>query len=260
MDKVAIIGTSKPITDKYIEGIVQDVREVFPSYKKDDVLVCNDIYESLREARNSRKDEVVKDLLTSSMHELVSRGAKYGLIPHCTLCGKYAEHISKETGVKVITQTASVIKALKERDINEIVVFGTFDSVLQARKELSANEINGIEPRAGELCLMNDIIYDQLASGIICERSMHMLAGLAYTYRRSGLPIGLFCTDLIKLINPSNFHMAKKPFLFDAATCNWMHAASLITSSATEEELETLEINNDVLVKRLEQPEIRKLA
>ncbi|MCD6573539.1 MAG: amino acid racemase [Thermoplasmata archaeon] len=212
MKKIGVVGGLSPeSTILYYNHIVKRYYEIKGNYNFPEIIIYSLSFGKFSEAvkRKNAPEEILK-----ALEALKKAGADFAIIsantPHI-----FFDEIADASPLPVISIIDATIEKAKEYGLRKLLLLGT---IFTMESEYFKNEYekNGIEivvPSKEERKVVNEIIFNELAKGIVKEKSRKRLLEIVESYNEvDGIILG--CTELPLILQQE--HVSKK--LLDTAT------------------------------------------
>ncbi len=212
MKKIGIVGGLSPeSTLLYYNHIVKKYYETKGDYNFPEIIIYSLSFGKFSGALKNRK--AAKEIL-KALKALKKAGADFAIItantPHI-----FFDEIAAESPLPIISIIDATVEKAKEYGLKKLLLLGT---IFTMESEYFKNEYekNGIEivvPNMEERKVVNEIIFKELAKGLVMEESRKRLLEIIDGYNEAdGIILG--CTELPLILQQQ--HVSKK--LLNTAT------------------------------------------
>lgn len=214
--KIGILGgTSPQSTVDYYNHLINSYLARFTDHAYPEVIIYSVNFQHYIDWMNTGDWDKVEDDMVRAIAKLEVAGADFGIIAAGTL-HKVFPGVVKRVNIPLLSMVECVAAKAKEVGISKIGLLGTRFTMMDPffSEALAEAGIECITPQVTNIPTINDILYEELARGVIREESREkFIEFIADLESRGAQGVILGCTEIPLLISQAH---VKIPIL-DAA-------------------------------------------
>ena len=221
MKKIGIVGGLSPeSTILYYKHIINKYYELMKNYDFPEILIYSISFEKFSSSMKENRGKAIEEIL-KALHALKKAGADFAIIsantPHI-----FFDDIKKKAGLPLISIIDATIKKAKEFNLKNLLLLGTLFTMNSKnfKESFEKSGIKIIVPSDDEKNTINEIIFKELAKGLIKEESKEKIIKIIKKYEVDGVILG--CTELPLILSQKDIDMK----LLDTAA---IHAEEALT-------------------------------
>ena len=227
MKTIGLIGgLSWQSTALYYQQINQGIAERFGELYSAKICMVSVNFAEIEQLQHAGQWRQTGDILTDCAKRLEHAGADFILICSNTMHKVY-DTVAAGVSIPVVHIAEATAQRLKDNGIKKVGLLGTAFTMEQGFYKDILTERFGLEvliPGDGDRELVHNVIYQELCSGKIVEKSREAYVQVMKSLKQQGAQgIILGCTEITLLVRQSDFDL---PF-FDTTAIHAQSAVSL---------------------------------
>ena len=208
MKTIGLIGgVTWESTKEYYRILNEETNRHLGGYHSARCLINSLDFAEVLDTQRNRGLDILGALIESAAIQLAKGGADILLICANTL-NRFADRVEKAAGLPVlhiVDPTAAAIKAAGMTTAGLLGTRYTMEEDFIVGRYTGRHRLNIIVPEADDRAAVNDIIYTELARGIVKDSSRSRMLDIIAGLKQSGIEgIILGCTELPLLVNPAD--------------------------------------------------------
>ncbi len=220
--KIGILGGVSPeSTVSYYEYITREYVRRMGDFSYPEIIIYSVRFQEFVDlGRQERWDLLVRKIVTI-FQALQKAGADFGLIAANTLHMVF-ERVSSQTPIPLVSIVNATAEAIRNESMTKVGLLGTKITMTRDffKKNLEAQGISTLVPEKENQLLLNHVIYEELARGIIKTESKEKIIRIVEHMKQKGVEgVILGCTEIplllkeadcdIRLFNTAQIHAEK---------------------------------------------------
>jgi len=205
--RIGILGGMSPeSTSEYYEYITHTYTERFGDYGYPEIIIYSVSFQPYVDWPNEDRWDLVAQGLSKAAQSLEAAGADFIIIATNTMHLVF-DQVQASVSVPMLSLLDAVGKAILGRGMETVGLLGTQFTMEKTfyRDRLARKGITVLVPDASDREVVNDVIYDELVSGQVCDESRARFVAIIMKLAARGAEgVILGCTEIPLLVNEAD--------------------------------------------------------
>ena len=205
--RIGILGGMSPeSTSEYYEYITHTYTERFGDYGYPEIIIYSVSFQPYVDWPNEDRWDLVAQGLSKAAQSLEAAGADFIIIATNTMHLVF-DQVQASVSVPMLSLLDAVGKAILGRGMETVGLLGTQFTMEKTfyRDRLARKGITVLVPDASDREVVNDVIYDELVAGQVCDESRaRFVAIIEKLAARGAEGVILGCTEIPLLVNKAD--------------------------------------------------------